>query len=621
MIPVVPAPRPAAPAEAQRAVRTESGSDFSSYLERKAAVKSRERQDLLGAGQRQPTASDPARSAGRARQAEQASGRQTATEDNAQAATVATILAQFMNELRQTAETTAPVGSEWSFAITDPAQLQGLAESAGLSDAERASLTKAFEDQGGRIDLSELLAFLSRHFEAMQDQQPVTMPETDLPLLQNLLERVGVGAEDAARIGAAAVRGDNTIDLEQLLAGLNQLETNGITTLSPVEAEQLQEMLAQAGVSLPTQHSLLPERLPLWQEQIAGQAQPGLSSQELAAQLQQMEQPVQLTLERLKNIIQQGVEDVKGGRLQADLPVFLADLRSLLNRSGLAGNSPGWTPAVQGAVTAIFDRLMESVDLAQVRVQQGNQLSELVAERRAEAEAMAADAEWEEGFFGELDQLAGETAGVVRSAEGNGADGPPAERQGEGAFVAGEQNGVFHAEAVSARQENNAPANAQHAAPVRPFMPVPGMGHELQRQGFAQISQGVLQGLRNQEHHLVLKLYPKELGEVRVEMMVREEQVAVSFAMENSRVKEMLESNLSQFRQNMEQQGFVLGECMVSVNQNNEGNEAWQRFQEAWQAEGVAGPRAATLADLPEDILYQRIGGSSSRENGVDLFA
>ena len=143
----------------------------------------------------------------------------------------------------------------------------------------------------------------------------------------------------------------------------------------------------------------------------------------------------------------------------------------------------------------------------------------------------------------------------------------------------------------------------------------------LQQQGFAQLSQGVLQGLRNQEHHLVLKLYPKELGEVKVEMTVRDNQVAVSFAMENSRVKEVLESNLEQFKENMEKQGFALGECMVSLNKNNDSNESWQQSQQMASLEKGAVQRRTTLADLPDDILYQRVQPGTGRESGVDLFA
>ena len=620
MIPVVQAPRSTAQPEAQRAVKTGKGSDFSSYMERKSAMARQERQDLLGAGRKQAVASpQPRREVGRARDTESVKGQNV--QEPEEASTIAALLAQFMADLKQAADTTAPASGAWSFSITDPSQLQGIAQSAGMSDAELSVLTRKLEEQGGTATLSDLLDFLSRHFVAMQDPQPVTAPETDLPMLQNLLERLGVPAEEAVRIGEPAVRGDNTLDLEKFLAGLEQVDSQGITTLSPAETEQLQEILAQAGVSLPTQYSLLPERLPLWQE--ASQQNPAIG-EELVSQLQQMEQPVHLTIDRLKDILEKGVADVKASRLQADLPAFLEDLQTILSRSGLEAKSPGWTPAVQGAVTSAFDKLMESVDLAQIQVRQGDRLAEIVADRHAEEDFFAGESALEELAAGqELDPLAEEAAGKDSPLTGkHGGEGSASGRMAEHGTVSGDNAGIFHAETMVARHDTGGQPTAQAVAPPRPFVPVHGMSQELQRQGFSQISQGVLQGLRNQDHHLVLKLYPKELGEVRVEMMIHEDQVAVSFAMENSKVKEVLESNLEQFKQNMEGQGFTMGECMVSVNQNNDGSEAWRQFQESWQTGSTLSPRtASTLADLPEDILYQRAGTTSGRENGVDLFA
>jgi len=70
----------------------------------------------------------------------------------------------------------------------------------------------------------------------------------------------------------------------------------------------------------------------------------------------------------------------------------------------------------------------------------------------------------------------------------------------------------------------------------------------------------------------------------------------------------------------MEKQGFVLDECMVSLNRDSDGNESWQQFQAASQQKGM-GRRRATLADLPDDVLYQRALSKNNRESGVDLFA
>jgi flagellar hook-length control protein FliK len=112
-----------------------------------------------------------------------------------------------------------------------------------------------------------------------------------------------------------------------------------------------------------------------------------------------------------------------------------------------------------------------------------------------------------------------------------------------------------------------------------------------------------MHGIRNDEHHLVLRLYPQELGEVKVDLLVRDGQVSINFNMENSRVKEMLESNMEQFRENMEQKGFSLGECSVSVGQRDDFDNEWRRFMMVGNSKGLD---RETLEDLPDDALYLR---------------
>jgi flagellar hook-length control protein FliK len=269
-------------------------------------------------------------------------------------------------------------------------------------------------------------------------------------------------------------------------------------------------------------------------------------------------------------------------------------------------------------VVAVFEKLMENIDLAKVKIQQGSARAEaLRAEKGSE--------HWQEVLGankGEGEVLAGKPESKQPQAEGRDAlaAGASAGKNGISGELFVENSGLFQAEAVlAAKGEGLAAANVASQA-ARPFVNIPNLSPGLQQQSFTQLSEGVLQGLRNQEHHLILRLYPKELGEVKVEMTVRDNQVAVSFVMENSRVKAVLESNLEQFRENMEKQGFALGECMVSLNRDSDGNESWQQFQAASQQKGMGG-RRTTLADLPHDVLYQRALFGNNREGGVDLFA
>ncbi|MCX5863568.1 MAG: flagellar hook-length control protein FliK [Deltaproteobacteria bacterium] len=602
MIPIVQAPKAqvTAAVDAKNPAGQKTGSNFSDYMEKKMATERRDKNNLLG---QQKTKATPASAADKKTPAAASEKKEADA-----ATTVAALLGQFVQDLQKTAGDQKLGPGEWSFPVPDPALLQKIAQDAGMNESQLTALMDKMKNQDGKVNLDDFLSSFSRHFQTLQDNAPVTVPETDLPLLQNVLERLGVPVPDVGKISEAAVRGDNTIDLQKILAGLKGLPGENITDLTAVEAEQLQDILANAGVSQQLQRALLPERLPV----VEG----------LVKEIP----PVPLTLDRLKNVLEQAVQEVKANRLQADPLTFLADLQEVLTKSGFETKGPSLSSAVQGSVVAVFKKLMESVDLAKVKVQQGvkaqqgSVFAEAVMEKKASAE------HWQESAAkkgdGAVLAVAEEPETEHSHAEGRDAlaSGVSVKETGTSKELFVENNGVFSTDAaVAAKVETGGTAAASSQA-ARPFVNIPNLPPALQQQGFAQLSQGVLQGLRNQEHHLVLKLYPKELGEVKVEMTVRDNQVAVSFAMENSRVKEVLESNLEQFKENMAKQGFALGQCNVSLNQNNDSNEAWQQFQAGSLDKGAA-QRRTTLADLPDDILYQRVQPGTGRETGVDLFA
>ena len=126
--------------------------------------------------------------------------------------------------------------------------------------------------------------------------------------------------------------------------------------------------------------------------------------------------------------------------------------------------------------------------------------------------------------------------------------------------------------------------------------------------------------MRTGEQHLVLRLHPAELGEVKVDLAVRNEVVSVSFTMENAKVKETLEGSMEEFRHNMEQKGFSLNDVNVNVGHGKDDNDTWQRFEMAWSGERL---QAQNLGDVPDDVLYNIAHHGeqyASQEEGVNLF-
>lgn len=600
LLPVVqsPQPLPAADPRPIPAAR-EKSSNFSDYMEKKLNAERRENRNLLGAAKR-PEASGKATEKNRA-----AAGADASRESGKdEATTVAALLHEFVQDLQKMAAEKDSRPGGWTVAMVDATAVEKIAEHSGIDQSRLTALLEQLESNGGKMDLAEFLAVLARRLEEKQVAPEVTVPETALPFLQILLERLGVPPGDVEKISVQAVRGDNRLDLSKFLEGLETAKGEDSTTLSDWEAEQLQDLLSQAGVSERMQRALLPERYPQWQGVVPDKS---------------------LTLDRLTALLRDGVADAASNQGKVDLPAFLKDLGDILSQAGFQEKGSGFNPAVQEALSSIYDKLMESVDLSRVQVKK---LDHPLGE-----EAFDEGEFTEETPFLETvsDSQTGKkvAAGVFSAVDkGEKNSNDPAAKpalQENPAQVDGQQ---VEASSMSAPDTVFAhTSETQGNSTALPTQDVK-MAHvarqpqeaNLQQQTFEQISQGVLRGLRNNEHHLILKLHPRELGEVKVEMLMRDEQVAVSFTMENSKVKGILESNMDQFRDSLEKQGFVLGECMVSVSHDDGGDQAWKQFELAWKNSPLQ-TRKESLADVAQDALYVKSRYENASASGIDLFA
>lgn len=592
MNPILPATAAQVPAESRVVKNSGEDSNFYEYMERKVGGERQQEKNILGAA------------AQRKQAAAQGADNGTASGKEMEDPSVAQLLGQFMLELQKVSEDIEAGPGDWSLSLSDQELLQQLAAKAGMSEEKLSQILQQMENQEGKLNLNELLASLARHFEELQGGEAITVPETDLPLLESFLDRMGLSPQDIENISNEAVRGDNKLDLVKFLQGLEELDSDQSISLTDWEAEQLQDILAKAGVSERMQRELLPERIPSWLNPSAEN------------------KLVQLTLSRLKDMLAKGMQEVEGNQLKADLPGFLKDLEGLLAKTEFDEKSVGWSPAVQKTVNAIYDKLLESVDMSKVHVEAGNKSGQTLSEQDLEADLGDMFEE-----HAEAGPEAGNESELLADSDLGGGQGQDVPEQAE--LIAPGSDHLQPDDEATVHSTNNVFAQnveavgseAQAANDTEAPKPPPRMPQQVQQQTFETLTQGVIRGLKNNEHHLVLKLYPKELGEVKVEMMVRDEQVAVSFSMENAKVKDIMEGNMDQFRDNLEKQGFVLEECMVSVGQDD-ADDAWRQFEFTWknQQDGTDVKRES-LADLPENVLYHRPQTNNGSEKGIDLFA
>ncbi|MCB2183840.1 MAG: flagellar hook-length control protein FliK [Desulfobulbaceae bacterium] len=605
MNPVLPVP--GVDVSAKRMERN-SGSDnsFAGHLDRHLDNKYYSDRDKLGVrsrseSQSQAEANRKARSKGNNDENISVKKNEKTNEENSE--TIASFLSQFMSELEEVAEQNVSSPGEWNVELPDLETIKQLAEDAGMSSAEIAQFLQQLDASDHKVDLTEFFTLLSQHFEQINEGSEVTVPEAELPLLESFLAKMGIPEQDITRIAQEAVTRDGVLDLAKFLQGLQSLQTgaqaesnNGEQvsaqiTLTDWEAEQLQSILAQAGVTLEEQNELLPER---FLNQVLGNGEAG--------------KPVELTLDRLESILAQGISDAQKQQPQVDLPSFLTDLQHIVSQSNFENNSVGWTPVVQETVTALFQKIQELADLARAKVEEG---------RFFEEQDLDEDfVKWLNGLEKKFAQQAGQEGGANFSQDSStNQSGQEMTTVNQPLVNQSSQETPTVFTVPESGQGGAVTADSARLAEMPRIPP-----QQLQQQVVQQLSTGVMRGLQNQEHHLVLRLYPQDLGEVKVNLVVHDDQVSVSFKMENSRVKEMLESNMQEFKDSMGQKGFQIGECSVSVGQQDDnGQELWQRFEQARKTIGAA---RKTLEDLPDDVLYHRVTsmGADGRENGVSIF-
>jgi flagellar hook-length control protein FliK len=97
--------------------------------------------------------------------------------------------------------------------------------------------------------------------------------------------------------------------------------------------------------------------------------------------------------------------------------------------------------------------------------------------------------------------------------------------------------------------------------------------------------------------------------------------------MDNHRVKEALEKNMEEFKDNLNRQGYSLEACAVMVGQHkNDSDGTRQQFTSAWEqlsVNGVGASNRLAAAGDPGESLRQIAALHSARwpESSISVFA
>lgn len=554
---------------------------FSQHLERKLRTEQTEKKNLLGV------------------QADKVKPTKKANSESTDEApvTVEALLQQLMVDLKGMADKPEVEAGQWTFQLQDMGLLEKLAAQAGMDPASLASLKNQMKEQGG-LPLTDLFAALEKNFKELGAATEVTVPETYLPLLETLLSKLGVAPEAIQQLDTKGVNGVDQLDLIAYLEGLKAVPAQGEgqdgaapCVLSDWELEQLSAMLAEAGVPAEKIDAMFPEKTPLWQKALAG------------LHPEQGDAPVAMSLDRLKDLLQQAVAAVDEARPKADPPGFFTELETILSQAGFKSSDVGWSPVVQGTMKAAYDELQKLVN--QQKGREENYVEIMAQNDAIDEQWQMSDGKAVEALASgqESDLLSGDTSTGGQQEILTSVDDDLAEK-------------LTSMSGVEIKATPQTPTDP--ATKVQP--PRLHLAPELQQLTVEQISQGVLRGLKNNEHHITLTLYPKELGEVKVDLQVRGGQLSASFVMENQKVKEAMESNMEEFKDNLERRGFSLGAMSVSVGQQNHSNDSGQRFAAAWEQIKSNQSRENSAVPGVSPLEFIRNDQATLKQGGISLF-
>ena len=600
MSPTVSQIVPGAGVDRKAQLPVNNDASFSQYLERKLRSEQAEKKNLLSAQtdkvkttkkeKNEPTDETPA--------------------------TVEAVLQQLMVKLKDLAEkpgTKAEAG-EWTFQLKDVGLLEKLAVQAGMDAASLAALKKQMEEKGG-LPLADLFAALEKNFKALDAGTKVTVPETYLPLLETVLTKLGVTPEGIKQLDSQGVNGVDQLDLVAFMKGLKEAQAkiesqvsastvgqvgestanqDGAPTyvLSDWELEQLSAMLTEAGVPPEKIATMFPEKTPEWQKALTG-----LSPTQGNA-------PVAMSLDRLANLLQQAVTAVDEARPKVDPPAFLNELETFLGQSGFKSTGVGWSPVVQGTMKATYEELQKLVN-------QGKGRDEKYLEIKAQDAAL--DKQWQNsGGVDEVDKT------LPSGQESDVPSGDTTASGGQKDLSVDDNSTENFVSLGGVDMKTSQQVQTEPAAKVQP--PRMHLTPEMQQFTIDQISQGVLRGLKNNEHHITLTLYPKELGEVKVDLQVRSGQLSASFVMENQKVKEAMESNMEEFKDNLERRGYSLGAMSVSVGQQDHSSDSGHRFVAAWEQIKANQGRESSAVPGASSLEFIRNDQATLKQGGISLF-
>ncbi|TSA12090.1 MAG: flagellar hook-length control protein FliK [Deltaproteobacteria bacterium] len=453
--------------------------------------------------------------------------------------------------------------SETGLVIERPDELM-LAEflrACGLKEAELAQVTAKMKGEEGEYNINILFAMLEP--QALQarmrtEQHRVTL--SDLSAVSAMLEGFGLKPQEVVELSEKCLSKEGFVGIDQLVRSLKE-ECNRPLSSVPLEEwheNSLADLLAKLGLT---------------EEEIRKVAvEAGLSDK-------------RFSLPKLVSILDKTTEVVERKQNPIDADSFFHNLEHLLGKIKLETEVRPAGDSRMAALRSWQDRWLES-------------LRGVGAGLDRKEQALTLDS-WSDGKL---------------SVEGGIAPAwleEMADQWARGEKLAQKPLFILNG-APLASAANNVSSAAKET--IRPVV--------YPEDIFPQITDRLFGSLRLKEDQVIIKLFPPHLGEVKVNLVFKNDQLHTTFTLDNYRVKEIVESGLPQLRTALSEQGIKMGECHVELSQDfhqffrehepyaGHGRRPWPLYRDG--DEDYAGG---------EGIEAVSINSPKSLIQGIDLFA
>jgi len=230
-------------------------------------------------------------------------------------------------------------------------------------------------------------------------------------------------------------------------------------------------------------------------------------------------------------------------------------------------------------------------------------------------------------------QLLGETRGALRVPAAQGESLPVMDvGKGEGAELlfrepgAQGETGVFRA---SVENGSNAPlfsaigqgaataptTSSSTASAATPFtLPVP------EEQVYQQVASRLTLVGGERHSRMTMRLYPEELGQVKLDLTVEGDRVRLHLHAQNQQVQEVLEKYLPRLRESFEQQGLKLEDAQVTSDSPGQGGRgSFQESRQSFFAARSSGRSAGRTAGEEEPVVSPPPTPANPRPGGISL--